>query len=39
MGRHLVPPLATVFVDHIWCVDGETFVGVHHDAEQARVCL
>ncbi len=39
MGRHLVPPLAPVFADHVRCVDGQALVRVHHDAEKTRVCL
>ncbi len=39
MGRHLVPPLATVLLNHVPRVDGQALVGVHHHAEETRVCL
>ena len=39
MGRHLSPALALVLVDDVLGVDGQTPVGVDHDAEQTRVGL
>ncbi len=35
MRRHLGPPLAPVFGNHVGCVDGQTLVRVDNNAEQA----
>ncbi len=39
MGRHLSPPLATVFGNHIVGVDRQALVGVDHNTEEPRIGL
>ena len=37
MRGDFIPPLAKIHLHHPSCIDGEPFVGVHHNTEQARV--
>lgn len=39
MRRHFMSLDALVTLHDFLCVDGQPFVWVHHDTEEARVCL
>jgi len=39
MRRHFMSLDALVSLHDFLCVDGQPFVWVHHDTEEARVCL